>query len=383
MFDSAGKLIIKTLTENQEEYKETYEKTFDKVDISPDSALGSDLAITGEMKTIADEGTQYAFMQNSPHEAIDEGLDNLAFLRGLSRKVDEHSVVLVTFFSEAEGTIISKNTIIANELTDEEFSTDEQGVITNGIFTVFATSINSGRIICKADTINVTDIENVTVNNENDGFVGFDIETNTVLRARLLDYQNTLNIDEQLQIELENLQNVKYVNIVSNSSLSDNGTLPAKATAVIVLGGTNKEIAKKIFATIPSDKLTVGIEEEIIASSITSKEYPIYFSRPTEISLNVDVVLGVSSKFDLDNLGVIKESILSFFSEKYNSDDTVILDSFYVPVQQDFNNQNFPFIGIESVSILVNNESLNIDVNYDEYTILSSSNLTVTVKEGD
>ena len=71
MFDNNGKLIINTLDENNIFYQEKYKAIFGEIDISPTSALGVDLAITSEIKKIADENTQEALMQNSPYEAID------------------------------------------------------------------------------------------------------------------------------------------------------------------------------------------------------------------------------------------------------------------------------------------------------------------------
>jgi len=377
MFDNNGKLIIPTLEENQEHYQKEYLKTFGLVDIEPSSALGSDLAITSEMKKISNEFTQHAFIQNSPFEATGKGLDNLCFLRGIKRKENEHSICLVTF-TGADDLVIPKGTIVTNTSNNEEFLTDEQGVIVAGEFSVFATAVNSGRIVCNTGTLLESNVDDTTVTNPNDGIVGFDIESDTSLRVRLLNYQNTLNTDERLFLKIRDLFNVKFVNIVSNPELVPDGDgVEARSTAIIVLGGNEKTIAKTIFSTIPADKKTVGSITEYIASEITQKEYIVRFSRPEILSPTIEVTLDITDKFDNEDIGVIKESILSYFYDKFAISDDVLIDSLYIPVQQDYNNNNLSFIGISKVSIKINNLNENLSVAYNKYAMLSSDNLSI------
>jgi len=379
MFDENGKLIIPTLVENQELYQKEYEKTFGLIDIAPSSALGSDIAITAEMKKNADEFTQYAFMQNSPFEAIGQALDDLCFLRGIKRKINEHSVCLVEF-SGTDGTLIPKGSIVKNSLTDEEFTTNEQGEITGGTFTVYATAVNAGRVVCNANTLTVTDITGATVNNPLDGIVGFLKESDTDLRKRLLTYVNALSIDEELYVNLLNLQNVKYVNIVSNPELTaDANGVPAKSTAVIVLGGENKSIAKEIFLTIPADKRTYGTLSEVISSEVSKKDYVVNFSRPEAVSVSVEVTITKDTDFNTDDVGVIRESILDFFADKFAISDDVLIDFLYIPIQQDYNNNNPFFRGIKQVSIKINGATSNIAIAYNQYAVLSDDNLTIIV----
>ena len=379
MFDTNGKLIIPTLTENMEAYQKEYEKTFGLVDIAPSSALGSDIAITAEMKKVSDEFIQNAFMQNSPFEAVGEALDNLCFLRGIKRKIDEHSVCLVEF-SGTDGTVVPKGSLVKNALTDEAFATNEQGAISGGVFKVYATAVNAGRVVCNANTLTVTDITGLTVNNPIDGVVGFLQESDTDLRKRLLTYVNALSVDEELYVNLLNIQDVKYANIVSNPELiADSNGIPAKSTSIIVLGGENKSIAKEIFKTIPADKRTFGTLSEVISSDISNKDYIVNFSRPEVISVAVEVTITKDTNFNADDVGVIKESILDFFADKFSISDDVTIDSLYIPIQQDYNNNNPFFKGIKQVSIKINGATSNIAIAYNQYAVLSDSNLTIIV----
>jgi uncharacterized phage protein gp47/JayE len=381
MFDENGNLTINTLDENQKLLQDKYKGTFGLVDIAPTSALGNDLAITAEIKKIADENIQEAFIQNSPYEAIDKGLENLCFLRGIKKKIDEHSIVLVKF-SGPDGTVIEKGTIVKNTLTDEEFTTNERGVIAGGTFSVYATAVNSGRVVCDAGTITTVDIQDVTVTNPYDGIVGFDVESNTDLRKRLLAYDNSLNIDEDIQLKLLNLQNVKFVNIESNKTLTvDANGIPAKSTSVVVLGGDEKSIAKTIFKSGIADRNLVGNTQEVVVSDISNKEYVVNFSRPEPISLTVKVTITKNSKFDPNDVGVIKQSILDFFQYKFKIANDVLIDSLYIPVQQDFNNNNSFFKGIETIDIKINDAYDNIPILYNQYAVLGNQDLIIMVIE--
>lgn len=379
MFDNNGNLIINTLDENIVLFQEKYKATFGEIDISPTSALGVDLAITSEIKKIADENTQEALMQNSPYEAIDTGLENLCFLRGIKRKRDEHSIVLATF-SGTDGKIIEKNSIIKNTLTNEEFTTNERGIIADGVFSVYATALNSGRVICDAGTITTTDLQDVTVTNAYDGILGFDLESNTELRKRLFSYENSLNIDEDLYLKLSNLQNVKFINIESNKTLEvDINGIPPKSTSIVVLGGDEKSIAKTIFKSSIADRNLIGNTQEVVISDISKKEYIINFSRPEPIGINVKVTITKNSKFNPNDVGVIKQSILDFFQYKFKIANDILIDTLYIPVQQDFNNNNSFFNGIESIDIKINNAYENIAILYNQYAVLGNQDLIIIV----
>lgn len=381
MFDNNGNLIINTLDENITLFQEKYKTTFGEIDISPTSALGVDLAITSEIKKIADENTQEALMQNSPYEAIDTGLENLCFLRGIKRKGDEHSIVLVSYIGP-DGKIIEKNSIVKNTLTNEEFITNERGIITDGIFSVYATALNSGRVICDAGTITTTDLQDVTVTNPCDGILGFDLESNTELRKRLFSYENSLNIDEDLYLKLSDLQNVKFVNIESNKTIvTDANGIPAKSTSVVVLGGDEKSISKTIFKSSIADRNLVGNTQEVVVSEISNKEYVVNFSRPEPVSLTVKVTITKNSKFNPNDVGVIKQSVLDFFQYKFKIANDVLIDTLYIPVQQDFNNNNSFFTGIEAIDIKINDAYDNIPILYNQYAVLGNQDLIIMVIE--
>jgi len=374
-----NKIVINTYDENVQMLLEAYKKVFGLVDISPASALGSDLAIMAEMKKIADETTQKALMQNSPYEATGQGLENICFLRGITRKRDEHSISLVTF-SGADGTAIPKGSTVAHATTGEIFTTNESGSISGGTFSVYATAQNPGRVSCDAGTLTSTDVIGVTVTNASTGTLGYLIESDSDLRKRLFNYSNGLNVDEELYINLLNIQDVKYVDIISNAELTaDANGIPAKSTAVIVLGGDDASIARAIFNSVPADKKTFGDVSLFVSSDVTAKEYEVSFSRPIPQAVTIDITITSDDSFNLEDAGVIRASVLSYFADKVTIGDDALISSLYSPIQQDYNSGYEPFKGIKEVSISLDGASNNIAMAFNKYAVLPPENLTLTV----
>jgi hypothetical protein len=379
VFDKNGNLQIGTLAKSIKFYESEYKKTFGLVDISSSSALGTDLAITAEMRNRAEENLQQAFLQNNPSTATGKALDALAFLAGIKRKKNEHSLVLLEF-KGADGTVIPSNTEVKHVETSSVFATENKGVITDGSYYVFAKAVVAGRVVCDAQKLTVTELADVTVSNPRGGVVGYLIESDTSLRARVFDYEKALNTEEQLRKKLLNLQNVKFVKIISNPTLqTDSNNIPAKATSIVVGGGENQVVAKEIFKNLSSDKLLIGEITETVKSDITGSQYYVKFSRPKIVPVTVDVAITVDATFTELNKLQVETSILSFFEATYRVGDSVIQDRIFIPAQQDFKNNNYFFKGVKNVEVLVNGATDNVPVNYNELAVLNSDSLTVTV----
>jgi len=283
-------LVINTLDENVELYKEKYAEYFGDVDFSPASALGTDLSITAEMKKIADENLQDAFLQNNPQTATGANLEALCFLGGIHRN-----------------------------------------------------------------------------NNE----------TDTQLRERLYRSNDSLSIEENLKIALENLKSVAFADVVSNPNLeTDAQGIPAKSTAVVVKGGQDQAIGKTIFSFINADKRTFGTQRVTVISDIMNKSYVLSFSRPKPLNVTVRVGLEVTHGYDELNNMHIKQAVLDFFKTEFTLGKEVIHDKLYIPILQ---NENHFFKGIKRVDITLNNAKHNLLVAYNEYAVLDEKNIEIVV----
>lgn len=382
-FDENGNLQINTLEENNQLYKEKYREKFGDVDLSSSSALGEDLEITSEMKKIVDENSQEAILQNNPYLATGKPLEYLAFLAGgLKKQIDVKSKVLLKF-TGPNGTQISKGTLVEEVNSKEKYETTLKGTITNGVFYTFAQSLNAGEIPCDKGQINklVDPVEGIAVINEAAGEVGFLVESNTNLRKRMFDFDNSLNPHERLYKKLKDIPNVQEVKIIPNKTTADDANgIPANHTAVIVLGGEDDLIAQAIYEQ-PADYNTFGNTQVFVASKIMNTATPVNFIRPKINIPTVQVTLNVDSSFDHNDVALIKESLLAYFKDKYSIGSKILIDNLAIPVQENYKDNNSSFKGLDSVTIKINNQDQNLALDYDEIAYLYLDNIEMTVTE--
>jgi len=372
-----GLLKIPTLDENIRELKALYEQKLGIVDVEASSALGADLAITSEMKKRADEALQFAVAQQSPYTAIDEGLESLCFLAGLKRKKNEHTVVYLSFIG-VNGTIIPKATEVKNTATNEIFLTDEAGTIAGGVFEVYATAQNVGEISASSGNVNSVTLTGVSsVINNSDGVTGYLLESNSSLRSRLLNAESDQNSIRKIYTLLSNINNVKYVKVKANSELTpDANGIDPKSLSCVVLGGTSKDIARAIYES-PANLRTFGTSSETTSDPISGNDFIIYFSRPIEQLVTLDITISRDATFNLDDVGVIRESILNYFSDTFQIGDAVVFDKLSIPILLDYNSELSSFKGIVSLDIALDADVLNVPIAYDKIAVLNDADLTI------
>lgn len=382
-FDENGNLKINTLEENNQEYKEKYREKFGDVDLSSSSALGEDLAITSEMKKIVDENSQEAITQNNPFLATGLPLENLAFLAGGLKKLTNVKSTVLLKFSGPNGSLIAKGTLVEEQISKEKYETTLKGTISNGIFYTFAQALTAGEIPCDKNQLNklVTPVEGITVINESTGDVGFIEETNTALRKRMFDFDNSLNINERLYMKLKNIPNVKKVKMIPNKTDAvDANGIPAGHIAIIVLGGEDDLIAKAIFEQ-PVDYNTFGNIKIFVSSKIMNTATPVNFIRPNIVAPTVQVILNVDSSYNPNDATLIKESLLAYFKDKYSMGSKILIDNLAIPVQENYLDNNSSFKGLDSVTIKINNLSKNLILAYDQLAYLNFDNIQMEVYE--
>lgn len=382
-FDTNGNLQINTLEENQEEYKEKYREKFGDVDLSSSSALGEDLAITSEMKKKVDENSQEAINQNNPFLATGKPLENLAFIAGGLKKLTNVKSIVLLKITGPNDYEVAKGTLIEEQISKEKYETTLKGTIQNGVFYTFAQSLTAGEIPCDKGQLNklVTPVDGIAVINETAGEVGFIKETNTELRKRMFDFDNSLNINERLYKKLKNIPNVQEVKIIPNKTAAvDANGIPAGHVAVIVLGGEDDLIAKAIFEQ-PVDYNTFGNTKIFVPSKIMGTATPVSFIRPSILTPSVQVTLNVDNTYNSNDAALIKESLLAYFKDKYSIGSKILIDNLAIPVQENYKDNNSSFKGLDSVTIKINNLNKNLILAYDQLAYLTFDNIQMEVYE--
>ena len=178
-------VIVDTIQEAIVDNTATYSAITGDVDVAPSSAAGEAIAITSEMDVRNQQNIADAFTQNTVVSATGENLDNIAQIKNQERRVNQKSVVYI----KAEGTdttIIPKGTVFICSVNQEEFLSDFEAEIVSGEAFVSASSVNNG-VSCQANSIQLqAPITGITsVDNQSAAEIGFDIESDSLLRSRL------------------------------------------------------------------------------------------------------------------------------------------------------------------------------------------------------
>jgi uncharacterized phage protein gp47/JayE len=190
------------------------------------------------------------------------------------------------------------------------------------------------------DTISTSISGLDSVRNYYAGETGREIETDQDLRLRT--QQNIaaagFNFVDAIRARVLNeVSGVSYCKVYENDSLTtDINNIPAKSFETVVEGGSNANIANKLFqmkvAGIKSHgDITVEIKDN------QNIPHNIKFSRPSNLYMWVKVVINSYNNeevFPTNGEAAIKQSILQFADNYFNIGDVIVTQKFYKPLYE-------------------------------------------------
>ena len=312
--------------------------------VSPESPDGQINGVVAESNANIWEIAEEAYNAFNPNAATGSGLSNLVQLNGIIRRAATYSTVTLTV-TGTNGTLIPAGSLVSTVDTNSQFTTDADVTIPVGLTTtVEATAVITGPIIALATTISVIDTLLTgwdTVNNVSDATEGQDEETDVELRARREKSvaRDATAIVDAIFAEVLAVDGVTQLTVLENETNTgpDVNGLPAHSVEVIVVGGTDADIAQAIFV-----KKTLGAtahgDTTIQVADNQGINHPIKFSRPTEIDIFVIVNLTVFADYPSDGDDQIKQAILDYaFGDLVNGrgfglGDDVIHSEIYTPI---------------------------------------------------
>lgn len=228
-------------------------------------------------------------------------LDRIGTLMGVSRELQQHSEVSVTFTGTV-GTVIPTGFAIA---TDDNliFNTMSDATVgDDGMVTVKAECAETGEIgNVNAGKISmiVNPMAGVTsVTNYSAATGGKDKENDAEFKERMLEGLGTTKgstIDAML-MEILALKGVMSAAIISNDTDETVSGRPAHSFEAFVYGGTQGEIANAIFDKKPIGIQPVGTLTTTI-NDVSGNPHTIKFSRPTMKQVYIKADLIVSDNF--------------------------------------------------------------------------------------
>lgn len=115
------------------------------------------------------------------------------------------------------------------------------------------------------------------------------------------------------------------------TSVTNVDGLPPHSFEVLVLGGTDQDIANKIWSTKPAGIYTFGSLVLTVVDGSGSNQ-TVRFSRPTELPFYVTVGVTYDPKtFPVDGAAQIKQALITFWSTKTVGDD-VVRSQLFAPI---------------------------------------------------
>ena len=228
-------------------------------------------------------------------------LDRIATLMGVSRELQQHAEVSVTFTGTV-GTVIPTGFAVSTN-DNLVFHTMSNATVGNdGTVAVMAECEEVGEIgnvAAGSITLIVNPIADVTsVTNYSAATGGKDKENDAEFRERMLEGLGTTKgstIDAML-VEILALKGVMSAAIISNDTDETVDGRPAHSFEAFVYGGAQGEIANAIFEKKPISIQPVGTLTTVI-NDIAGNPHTIKFSRPTMKQVYVKATLTVTENF--------------------------------------------------------------------------------------
>lgn len=345
------------------------------INLSPESPDGQIIGLLAGSFSDLWEIAEGAYNAYNPSAATDATLSNLVQINGITRNEASSSVATLTF-TGVNNTTIPAGTLVSHITSQEQFATDVNVVISGGIATVTASSVNTGNIEASAGTLTeietpITGVNSVT-NNE-DANVGSERETDIELRARRL---RSLAISSQSTVDslfsvISNLDFVTQTTILENDTdVTDSNGLPPHSVQVIVVGGLDQDIGNAIWLNKPAGITSFGDQSVVILDS-QDLPHTINFSRPDIVDIYVEVRLTKFSNYPANGDQLIKQAIVDYcngdlvegrgfglgenviFSELYTPINSIIghqIDQLYIDVTPSPLAQSNIVIGINQIS---------------------------------
>lgn len=301
---------------------------------SPDGQINQAFAESlGNLWEIA-EASYNAFNIDA---AVGVVLDNLVKLGNITRLAASPSIVTLTCFG-TDTTVIPTGSLVESTSGDQ-FETVADATIgstTPGEVDVSAQSVETGVIVAAAGTITtiVTAVTGWTsVTNAADAAEGREEETDAELRLR---YKSSTAIASENQPDsiigaVRQVDGVTSAQFFENFSKVTVGGVPASAFEVIVLGGTDEDIAQVIF-----EKKSAGIQPYgttiVAVEDSDGNSYDIGLTRPSDVTIYIEVNLTTDTDYPANGDDLIKQALLDYFSDNLTPGDDVINSRLYTPV---------------------------------------------------
>ncbi len=336
--------VRKSLTEIKQEKDDAVRVVFGP-DInlavqSPDGQINQNSALSDDqLWQIAEE----TFNATDPDKTIDIGLSNLVKINAIERQEAQAT----SFIFVCAGTIGVTVPIPQTVSNGAELIATTLAAFTfdgSGNASVAAELNTTGDIPVGIGVMTVIETPFTgwdTVTNPAVGTEGRDRETDGELRVRR---NKSTAASSQNQIEaiigaVGNVAGVTNLTVLENDTdITDGDGVPSHSFEVIVVGGTNADVALAIWNNKPTGIQSFGTTESEVILDSQSLPHSIDFTRPAAITIFVIANLTTRPDYPLDGDDQIKQAIVDYADgtlvqgRGFDPGDDVIFTELYTPI---------------------------------------------------
>lgn len=317
-----------------------------------------------------------------PTDSQGVGLSRLVKINGIARRVATHSTADLLVTGQA-GTVITNG--IAIDTLEQKWALPSPTVIPGGgSVTVTAMAVLDGAVRAAPSTINriYTPTRGwQTVNNAAEATVGEPVETDSELRRRQT--ISTANPSNTVFVgTIGAVGNVTGVTAVrgyeNDSDVTDGNGQAPHSIQVIVQGGDSTAIADAIALHKTPGTNTQGTTAVDVTDS-RGMPLTIRFTRPTEVTIKVEIVVAAGVGWSSDYEDLIKQRVVDFVST-IGIGNTVLYSKFfgaaYLP--------GTPGTTYDVVSLDIGKNGdpvgqINIGIDFDELPVSVVADVTIVV----
>lgn len=343
-------------------------------DTTPENPDGQIIGIVADKASTLWDLAHAAYNSYRPGATSGIGLDNLVELNRVTRYINTPTKVTCQLNGD-EGLTIPAGSLVGTEDGEYQFSIEYDTILPGSVTAICSTP---GEVAISSNTVTkiITTIDGWTsVNNSLPGDTGITYESDPQLRARrekstIVTGTNTV---EALYSALYKL-GLPYVRIRDNYTEEPIGLQPAHTFQVVVMGGSDAEIAHTIYGDKPGGIPAYGTTT---VSVLDSKGYPhdISFSRPVNKNIYINVTYKRLAGSSNDTTANISDALIRYINTLMPG-TTVIWSKLFTPVTLAAMQAEIETLEIGIASDALSTASISMDIAEKPYT--ESTFITVT-----
>ena len=307
------------------------------IDIGSDTMDGQHIALFAERIASLDELAELVWQSFDPDAGADLSLSRLVKINGIERSEGAYSVVTLSL-TGTPNILIPARSIVSNASGSVVVYTSSDvrlDVLGNGSVTASPNQI--GAITAPANTLNSI----------RSPVYGWDSVTNTapMTIGKLREQDNTLrlrrsksvsrgnrNVVDALWAAVNDLPGVIEARVLENSgnSIDENG-LPAHSIHVVVLGGSNQDIADTIWARKTGGTTLLG-QTSVTVQDAQGGQQVVKFSRPTEVREKARITVSPRIGWTISKPAQIKQVLVDWVSNNQTTGAELANAALYTPL---------------------------------------------------